>query len=79
MAVTASQYHFLYYCSRPLPNILALPLVLSAITAVFIPNGTKWFLILSGAAVVWFRTELAFLLGIVLLIQILDGKIKIPE
>lgn len=52
--VTITQFHFLFYMSRLLPNILALPLSLFAIKF-WISRNEKFFIICSGAVIIIFR------------------------
>jgi len=74
IVITASQYHFMFYLSRPLPNIMALPLVLVALHC-WIRRHYTAFIWLSGAAVVWFRAELAMFLGFLLLFELYYQRI----
>ncbi|XP_038206936.1 dol-P-Man:Man(7)GlcNAc(2)-PP-Dol alpha-1,6-mannosyltransferase-like [Zerene cesonia] len=76
--ITASQYHFMFYMSRPLPNIMALPLVLLAFDG-WLSGKYKQFIISAGAAIVIFRSELAMLFGVFLLIDLYFKKITIFE
>lgn len=77
-AITMTQFHFMFYLSRLLPNIMALPLTLIAITF-WINKRTKLFLITSGAAILIFRSELVLLFSIFLFYDILSKKIQILE
>jgi alpha-1,6-mannosyltransferase len=64
--IAVSQFHFLYYASRTLPNVFALVLVLVALHH-WLDENDVGFLVSSGAAIVLFRAELAVLLGLYLL------------
>ncbi|KAJ8873904.1 hypothetical protein PR048_024740 [Dryococelus australis] len=69
VAVTITQYHFMYYLSRPLPNIMALPLVLFALHS-WMRKRHAHFIYSSAAAIIIFRAELALFLGIILLMEL---------
>ncbi|ALC45461.1 CG8412 [Drosophila busckii] len=75
-AITITQFHFIFYMSRPLPNIFALPLVLLAI-AYWLRGQSKPFIICSGIAIIVFRSELALFLGILLALDLLQKKLSI--
>nr|CAG4651757.1 EOG090X04MD [Triops cancriformis] len=78
LAITTSQFHFLYYASRPLPNIMVLPLVLMA-CYFWIKQKHGWFIWLSACAIIWFRGELAILLGLILLGEMIGKRITIRK
>lgn len=75
VAITASQYHFMFYLSRPLPNILVLPLVFLALHC-WIRRHYTAFIWLSGAAIIMFRSELAIFLGFLLLFELFYKRIS---
>lgn len=60
--ITASQFHFLFYSSRPLPNIFALSLVLLALKNI-VDGELVWATRFATTAVVLFRFELVLLFG----------------
>ncbi|KAL4702273.1 hypothetical protein ACJJTC_018587 [Scirpophaga incertulas] len=74
--VTVTQYHFMFYMSRPLPNIMVLPLVLLAFEG-WLTGKHKQFLISAGASIIIFRSELAMLFGLFLLIDLYFKKLDI--
>lgn len=76
--ITITQFHFIFYMSRPLPNILAMPFVLMAINY-WLKRDTKKFVAFAGAAIIIFRAELAIFLGLFLIHDVFYGKIKIIE
>ncbi|KAI5643125.1 alg9-like mannosyltransferase family domain-containing protein [Phthorimaea operculella] len=76
--ITVSQYHFMFYMSRPLPNIMVLPLVLLAFDG-WLSGKYKQFIISAGASIVIFRAELAMLFGLFLIIDLHFKKIDIKE
>ncbi|XP_037949749.1 probable Dol-P-Man:Man(7)GlcNAc(2)-PP-Dol alpha-1,6-mannosyltransferase isoform X1 [Teleopsis dalmanni] len=76
--ITITQFHFMFYMSRTLPNTLALPLVLYALTY-WLKGQNKHFIICSGIAILVFRSELAIFLGILLIIDLVQKKIKIES
>ncbi|XP_069682267.1 dol-P-Man:Man(7)GlcNAc(2)-PP-Dol alpha-1,6-mannosyltransferase isoform X2 [Periplaneta americana] len=75
VSITITQYHFMYYLSRPLPNIMALPLVLLALHS-WIKQQHAKFIYFSAAAIIIFRAELALFLGILLLIELVNKQIQ---
>ncbi|KAJ2953273.1 hypothetical protein O0L34_g853 [Tuta absoluta] len=76
--ITVSQYHFMFYMSRPLPNIMVLPLVLLAFDG-WLSGKYKQFIISAGASIVIFRAELAMLFGLFLIIDLHFKKLDIKE
>ncbi|XP_017057649.2 probable Dol-P-Man:Man(7)GlcNAc(2)-PP-Dol alpha-1,6-mannosyltransferase [Drosophila ficusphila] len=75
-AITITQFHFMFYMTRPLPNIFALPIVLFAI-AYWLRDQQKPFIICSGISILVFRSELALFLGLLLAISLLQKKLSI--
>ncbi|XP_071572133.1 dol-P-Man:Man(7)GlcNAc(2)-PP-Dol alpha-1,6-mannosyltransferase [Temnothorax nylanderi] len=76
--ITVTQYHFMYYLSRPLPNIMAMPLVLVALFG-WLRQKHVLFIWSSAAAIIIFRAELAILLGLFLLYDIASQKLSIQR
>lgn len=60
--ITASQFHFLFYASRPLPNIFALSLVLLALKNI-VDGNISWATKLATTSVILFRFELVLFFG----------------
>ncbi|KAK2587490.1 hypothetical protein KPH14_003192 [Odynerus spinipes] len=78
VAITVTQYHFMYYLSRPLPNIMAMPLVLLALYG-WLKQNHVIFIWSSAAAIIIFRAELSALLGLFLLYDIANQKLSVPR
>jgi len=76
--ITVSQFHFLFYSSRPLPNVFALVLVLHALAAWMRSQSTR-FIVLSAAAILIFRVELAIFLGAILLMDMVVGRVPLSH
>nr|CAG4645474.1 EOG090X04MD [Lynceus sp. MCZ IZ 141354] len=78
MLITISQFHFMFYCSRPLPNIMAMPLVLLAISS-WIRGQHSRFIFSAGIAVLIFRSELMMLLGLPILIELASRRLHFKK
>ncbi|KAM3962559.1 LOW QUALITY PROTEIN: alg12 alpha-1,6-mannosyltransferase [Aphomia sociella] len=75
-AITVTQYHFMFYMSRPLPNIMVLPLVLLAFEG-WMLGKYRQFIISAGASIILFRSELAMLFGLFLIMDLYFKRIDI--
>lgn len=69
LIITCSQFHIMFYASRPLPNIFALAITMYAM-AFWLRGQHGRFVMCSAFAILVFRGELALLLGICLLINL---------
>ncbi|XP_034944147.1 homeobox protein 13 [Chelonus insularis] len=77
-AVMVTQYHFMFYLSRPLPNIMAMPLVLLALGS-WLKQNHILFIWSSAAAIIIFRAELAILLGLFLFYDMANQKLSVQR
>lgn len=76
--ITVTQFHFMFYMSRPLPNVMTLPLVLLAINS-WMRREVKSFFVFAGASIIIFRSELIILLGLFLLYDVFFQRLSIKD
>ena len=76
--ITASQFHFMFYCSRPLPNTFALILVLW-VFQLFLDEEYRKAVKVATFAVFILRFELVLLFGPLFLIPIIEKKLSITS
>ncbi|XP_022081245.1 dol-P-Man:Man(7)GlcNAc(2)-PP-Dol alpha-1,6-mannosyltransferase-like [Acanthaster planci] len=72
--ITLSQFHFMFYMTRPLPNVFALAIALRAISS-WMQRDHRDFILLSAFAILAFRFELCLLLGLMLLEELLSRRL----
>lgn len=74
--ITASQFHFMFYLSRTLPNTFALILVLLAYHF-WLRQKHQQLIVTTALVVIVFRAELAILLGFIILIEVISKRLTI--
>ena len=73
--ITMTQFHLIFYMSRPLPNIFAL--ILALLSFYFWLSGKlPAFVWCSGYSIIIFRAELALLMGLIILYELYHKRIS---
>lgn len=74
--ISITQFHLLFYATRPLPNIFALCFTMHSLRF-WLTNKTKSFIWVSAFVIIVFRSELAILLGLCLLMSYIFRSLTI--
>ncbi|KAI0215585.1 Dol-P-Man:Man(7)GlcNAc(2)-PP-Dol alpha-1,6-mannosyltransferase [Lamellibrachia satsuma] len=78
LIISASQFHFFFYMSRPLPNIFALALVMLAMRS-YTTGQYRPFIWWSAGSILLFRAELCLLMGVLLLMALGTRRLSLKS